>query len=568
MSSPRHATLSAKARRLGIAALIAVVASGFVTMARAEIVAPPSERELQSRNPALYGTAREFFPSDDGERSARRVFRLTRDQIDASVASLLPGLATRSVKTALPRDPLQTNYEYADMLTFNAANARGYMDWVREISANARKAPGKIIDCKADGKGDCIDGAVRRFLVRAFRGSGDDGEIVRIAGEIAKITGGAAEQAGVLVELALTSPEFLFRKEVHSERRGRMAAPQLLQALTYMIADAPPEALGLAADEALRHVQTPFDRHATTESVLASTFAREKLVRFFKAWLEIKEPSEFRVSKQVFPEFTEQLAAAMVDESERLLRHVLSKPEPRLSDITLATATFPTKPLEGIYKNKIVDPSGAKAIDLDKAQRLGIFTHPAVLASQSGTTSSAPIKRGVFWTRKVMCIDMDAPPKTVDTTVYEIAGKTERERIEAVTKGPTCIGCHKVIDPLGFFQESYDALGRFRDKDEDGHPIDASATFGFLGGGERKTTSSVEALRLLTSSDQFKQCFVRQAFRFYMGRKEEPSDDAVLRAMFIEFAHEDRRDIVGLLRALVSSSQVRLRPVETGTAKE
>ena len=402
--------------------------------------------------------------------------------------------------------------------------------------------------------------------MRAFCGGGDAGEIVRIAGEIDKITGGTAEQAGVLVELALTSPEFLFRKEVHSERRGRMAAPQLLQALTYMIADAPPEALGLDAREALRFVQTPFDRHATTESVLASTLAREKLVRFFKAWLEIKEPSDFRVSKQVFPEFTEQLAAAMVDETERLLRHVLSQPEPRLADITLATGTFLSKPLEAIYKARAADAK--TPIDLDQAQRLGVFTHPALLASHSGTTSSAPIKRGVFWTRKVLCIDMDAPPKTVDTTVYEIAGKTERERIEAVTKGPGCIGCHKVIDPLGFFQESYDALGRFRDKDEDGHPIDASATFGFLGGGERTTTSSVEALRLLTSSDQFKQCFVRQAFRLYMGRKEESSDDAVLRAMFIEFAHEDRQDILGLLRALVNSSQVRLRPVETGTAKE
>ncbi len=321
--------------------------------------------------------------------------------------------------------------------------------------------------------------------------------------------------------------------------------------------------------EALGHVQTPFDRHATTEAILASKPAREKLVRFFKAWLEIKEPSEFRVSKQIFPEFTEQLAAAMVEEAERLLRHALSQPEPSLTDVTLATGTVLVKPLEVIYRTKAVDPGGgAKPIDLDKAQRLGIFTHPAVLASHSGTTSSAPIKRGVFWTRKVMCIDMEAPPKTLDNTVYEIAGKTERERIEAVTKGPACIGCHKVIDPLGFFQESYDALGRFRDKDEQGHLIDASATFGFLGANEQKTTSAVEALRLLTASNQFKQCFVRQAFRFYMGRKEEASDDPVLRAVFIEFAHEDRQSILSVLRALISSTQVRLRPVETGKAKE
>ena len=42
-----------------------------------------------------------------------------------------------------------------------------------------------------------------------------------------------------------------------------------------------------------------------------------------------------------------------------------------------------------------------------------------------------------------------------------------------MTNQTACAGCHKAIDPLGFFQESYDALGRFRTK-ENGHPVDST----------------------------------------------------------------------------------------------
>ena len=54
----------------------------------------------------------------------------------------------------------------------------------------------------------------------------------------------------------------------------------------------------------------------------------------------------------------------------------------------------------------------------------------------------------------------------------------------------------------------------------------------------------------------FKQCFVRQLFRFYMGRQEEPSDDPLLRRMFFEFAHEDRQDVLRMVYLLTASDRI------------
>jgi hypothetical protein len=50
-----------------------------------------------------------------------------------------------------------------------------------------------------------------------------------------------------------------------------------------------------------------------------------------------------------------------------------------------------------------------------------------------------------------------------------------RERMEKHRAAPQCAGCHRVMDPIGFALENFDATGRWRAK-EDGRAIDASGT--------------------------------------------------------------------------------------------
>jgi Protein of unknown function (DUF1588) len=170
-----------------------------------------------------------------------------------------------------------------------------------------------------------------------------------------------------------------------------------------------------------------------------------------------------------------------------------------------------------------------------------------VIASHSGPTNTRLVKRGVFFTRKVMCLPLGAPPEDVDLTVPTTPGATERQRVESVTAPARCQGCHAFINPFGFMQENWDAIGRWRTTDE-GMPINAGITVGFLDEGDFTASSPVEALRGFTGSALFKQCFARQLFRFYTGRNEEPADDPVLRQMFFTFANNDAQDILGMLR--------------------
>ncbi len=77
--------------------------------------------------------------------------------------------------------------------------------------------------------------------------------------------------------------------------------------------------------------------------------------------------------------------------------------------------------------------------------------------------------------------------------------------------------------------------------------------------GPLATSGPVEALKALTGSAMLKQCFVRQLFRFYMGRQEEPADDPLLRRMFFHFALEDSQDILQLLETMASSERIARR---------
>lgn len=500
--------------------------------------------------PTLTRVAGQYFPTESTSYASKRVLRLTRTQLDVTTKALLPKHFAASAVASLPRDPLQTNYEYADNLSFNPANFSPFTNWVAGITAAVRATPGGVIDCSASNNSSaCLSEQAKRFVSRAFRGTASDAQLTRYADFFTSSVGSVGLESATadLVDVVLTSPNYVFRDEVLTDAAGSLLPAQQLQNITYTLADAPPEAIGLDSSAAGDYLRTPELAQSTIDKVLARPEARDKLLRFFLAWLEVKEPDEFAIANSVFPEFTPDVAAAVVTETQSFLDKQLSLAAPRMRDITESTDSFVPSAAAFLYGNSA---SGGK---LDPTQRLGIFTQPAVLASHSGPTTTRLVKRGVFFVRKVMCMPLGAPPPDVDTSIASAAGATERQRVESGTAKAPCAGCHGFINPFGFMLENFDAIGRFRTSDA-GSPVDASIQVNFLDEGPISTSSPVDALRAFTRSFRFQQCFARQLFRFYNGRDETPGDDPLLRQMFFDFANNEEQDIVRMLRTLARSS--------------
>jgi len=514
--------------------------------------AGPSDDQLRAKDPALFDVALQYFPGQASAPGKKRLFRLTRQQLDLTAQSLLPEQYGATALASLPRDPLQTNYEYADNLSFSDANFTPLTLWVDQMTAKVKDDPTTIVACASAGDSACLTTASQSFVRRAFRGVVSDATLARFSdffsASVAQV--GLAAATADLVNVTLTSPGFVFREEVQTDAAARLLPNELLQNLSYTLADAPPEAVGLAAPAKDATTLRDSDIAQAAEQVLATSAARAKLLRFFTTWLEVKEPQDFDLAPSVYPEFTPAVAAAVVDDTRRFLAQQLASALPKLRDVTEVNDALVSAPSAFLYGLQSSPPDGRVA--LDPAQRLGIFSQPAVIASHSGPTTTRLVKRGVFFTRKVMCLPLGVPPADVNTTIpVELTG-TERERIQSVTTPARCAACHSFINPFGFMQENYDAMGRYRTTDA-GKPIDASISVGFLDEGPFTASTPVEALRGFTRSLRFQQCFTRQLFRFYAGRDETPEDDPLLRQLFFEFARDNAQSILGMLSQLAGA---------------
>ena len=91
-----------------------------------------------------------------------------------------------------------------------------------------------------------------------------------------------------------------------------------------------------------------------------------------------------------------------------------------------------------------------------------------------------------------------------------------------------CAVCHDRIDPLGFALEGFDPIGRFRDKDEAGGPIDDT--------GELKDGTKFQGLTglrdyLKKNEPQFTAQFCRKLLGYALGRQTLPSDRKLLAQM-------------------------------------
>ena len=140
---------------------------------------------------------------------------------------------------------------------------------------------------------------------------------------------------------------------------------------------------------------------------------------------------------------------------------------------TLLTASYSyvSGPLYALYG--LTPPAGAAAnawtkVDLDPKQRIGLLTHPGIMAAMAHEDRTSFILRGKLVREALLCTPMPPPPPGVDASETNIDPKlTAQERAVQHRKDPSCASCHAHFDPLGFAFEIYDGLGKFRTMDVD-----------------------------------------------------------------------------------------------------
>lgn len=375
---------------------------------------------------------------------------------------------------------------------------------------------------------------VRRLATRAFRRPATDDEVNRLVQLTRSVRqeGGTYEQGIQLaLQAVLCSPHFLFRSEPDLKDQGDKPRPlndyELATRLSYFLWSTMPddELFRLAAEGKLSDRET---LEKQVRRMLAHEKSQALVENFAGQWLELRSLDIRTPDPEMFPEFNDDLRAAMRTETEMFVAAVLREDRSVL-ELLDADFTFVNEPLAKLYGIGGVQGDEFRRVSLEGQDRGGLLTQASILTITSNPTRTSPVKRGKWILENLLA----SPPPPPPPDVPELDEKTEagtaatlREKLQLHLKNKACASCHERMDPLGFALENFDAIGRWRDKDA-GQPIDSS---GKLPGGE--TVAGASDLRKLLATqrkDKFVECLTEKLMVYALGRGLDYQDQCTIR---------------------------------------
>lgn len=450
-----------------------------------------------------------------------------------------------------------------DHVTVSAAHAQAYLFAAETISERATADLGSLLPCDPRAAGDetCAHAFIDDFGRRAYRRplEAAEREALRTAYANGSSFGGFREGIRFVLEHALQAPQFLYRLEGGPED-GRTAIAltdwEIASRLSYLLWNTmPDDALFRAAEQGA--LRTPAEIAAHADRMLASERVRETVRLFHDAWLELDRIDRLIKDPNAFPEFGAAWSGSAREAVHRFLDSIVWEGTGDMRRMYTATHAYVNETLAPVYGLSNVTGSELVRVELDPTERLSLLTQAGILAKTAKASETSPVRRGLFVREHLLCQKLPTPPPDVETLLPSPRpDATTRERFSEHASNDGCAVCHKLIDPLGFGLENYDALGYFR-ATENGVTIDASGELVEAAGGGT-FDGAVALSRMLAESPETQACLVEQWFRHTYGRGPVAADRPNLAALGTAFDQAGRR-VPDLLRAIVTSEAFRTR---------
>jgi hypothetical protein len=410
------------------------------------------------------------------------------------------------------------------------------------------------------GKKDADPREVARRIAReAYRRPPTDAEIDLLArvyqlGRAEKLDHAASLR--LMLKAVLVSPQFLFITPSKEAPAGQRIVPlddhQIASRLSYFLWATMPDAeLSRLADEG--RMREPVVLQAQLRRLIASPRSRALFDGFGSQWLGLDSLATMAFDAERFPQMTPALRSAMYDEARLFFESIVRGNRSLVTfvdgDFTFLNGTLAT--LYGLEK-KVSGPA-MQEVRLTDANRGGILAMPGILAATSFSTRTSAVKRGVWVLEQVLGQRVPPAPPNVPTLEQldqaKTASLTLRQRTELHRTNATCANCHKMLDPIGFGLENFDAIGRWREKDDTGGPIDAA---GELPGGKR--FSSPKELKALIAArpGDLSRNLTERLLAYALSRPLDAYDHIVLDQMLKTIADDDYK-MQTLLGEIVTS---------------
>jgi hypothetical protein len=362
------------------------------------------------------------------------------------------------------------------------------------------------------------------------------------------------------LQLILASPKFVFRAErdpaeLKPGSVHRVSDVELASRLSFFLWSSIPDDELLAEANAGR-LKDPSVLERQTRRMLADRKAQALVSNFAGQWLHLRNLRNAQPHADDFPDFDDNLRHAFQRETELLFESVMRE-DRSVVDLLRADYTFVNERLARHYGIPSVYGSQFRRVPVTDEMRKGLLGHGSLLTLTSHATRTSPVLRGKFILENILGTPPPSPPPDVPALKENEKGqkpKTVREQMAEHRANPTCASCHKIMDPIGFALDNFDAVGAWRTEDA-GAPIDVS---GELTDGTR--IDGVVSLRkaILARPDLFAGTMTEKLLVYALGRGLDDHDMPVVRAILRTAAAHDYR-FSSLILGVVDSVPFQMR---------
>jgi hypothetical protein len=295
--------------------------------------------------------------------------------------------------------------------------------------------------------------------------------------------------------------------------------------------------------------------------MLADPRAEALSTRFAAQWLRLQDVDKVHPDPNFYPNFDDNLAAALRRETE-LFFDSLVREDRSVLDLYRAEYTFVNERLARHYGFPGVSGERFRRVPYPDARRRGLLGQGSILVQTSLANRTSPVLRGKWVMEVLMGTPPPPPPPDVpplDDTGDAKDGRmlTTRERMEMHRKNATCNSCHRFMDPIGLALDNFDVTGRWRVR-ENGRPLDTRGDF-YDG---TPVTSPAELVgALLKRREPLLRTFTENLLAYAIGRRTEYFDQPTIRAITKAAAANDYR-MSSFILGVVKSDAFQMKRAE------
>jgi mono/diheme cytochrome c family protein len=421
-----------------------------------------------------------------------------------------------------------------------------------------------IFTCRPSGSTEraCARQILTRLARRAYRQPVGEAEMAPVLQFYDAARREGSFEAGIQrgLQRILSSPRFVFRSErdpagVPPGSVHPVSDVELASRLSFFLWSSIPdeELLTVAARGGLSQ---PAALERQVRRMLADPRSSALVSNFAGQWLHLRNVRSVAPNSDEFPDFDDNLRQALRRETELLFESVLREDRSVL-ELVSADYTHVNERLARHYGIPNIYGSRFRRVPVTDPARRGLLGHGSILAVTSHAERTSPVLRGKWVLENLLGLPVPPPPPDVpalNTNQDAAKPKTLREQLAEHRANPVCASCHKVMDPVGFAMENFDAVGAWRTR-EPGGPIDAS---GQLADGTAVDGAAALREAILSRPELVVTTMTEKLLTYALGRGVESRDMPAVRRI-VQAAADGNYPMSSIVLGVVRSVPFRMR---------